>query len=113
MTSTDRAHRIAPAAPRSDVVPYVPKRNLVLFPQVLAPVTIGRPRSVAAVGQAVAAQSPLPLAGRRSGCTRSPSCPWRAGSPPAQPLGHSASAKVRSGRGFLRMLRRYAGLPRS
>ena len=42
-----------------DVVPIVPMRNLVLFPQVLAPITIGRPRSVAAVARAVGSQDPL------------------------------------------------------
>ena len=47
MTPTDLAHRTAPALLPDDVVPLVPMRNLVLFPQVLAPVTIGRPRSVA------------------------------------------------------------------
>jgi ATP-dependent Lon protease len=41
------------------VVPIVPMRNLVLFPQVLAPITIGRPRSVAAVARAVGSKDPL------------------------------------------------------
>jgi ATP-dependent Lon protease len=61
MTPTDLAYRTPPATLPPDVVPLVPMRNLVLFPQVLAPVTIGRPRSVAAVAQAVAAHSPLAL----------------------------------------------------
>jgi ATP-dependent Lon protease len=61
MTPTDLAHRAAPAFLPANVVPLVPMRNLVLFPQVLAPVTIGRPRSVAAVAQAVAARAPLVL----------------------------------------------------
>ena len=42
-----------------DVLPIVPMRNLVLFPQVLAPITIGRPRSVAAVARAIGAKDPL------------------------------------------------------
>ena len=42
-----------------DVVPIVPMRNLVLFPQVLAPITIGRPRSVAAVARAIGSKDPL------------------------------------------------------
>ena len=41
------------------VVPIVPMRNLVLFPQVLAPITIGRPRSVAAVARAISSKDPL------------------------------------------------------
>lgn len=43
----------------ADVLPIVPMRNLVLFPQVLAPITIGRPRSVAAVARAIGAKDPL------------------------------------------------------
>ena len=42
-----------------DVLPIVPMRNLVLFPQVLAPITIGRPRSVAAVARAIGSKDPL------------------------------------------------------
>ena len=42
-----------------DVLPIVPMRNLVLFPQVLAPITIGRPRSVAAVARAIRAKDSL------------------------------------------------------
>ena len=41
------------------VLPIVPMRNLVLFPQVLAPITIGRPRSVAAVARAIGSKDPL------------------------------------------------------
>ncbi|MFM7848391.1 MAG: endopeptidase La [Rubrivivax sp.] len=41
------------------VLPIVPMRNLVLFPQVLTPITIGRPRSVAAVARAVGCKDPL------------------------------------------------------
>ena len=59
MTPTDIAHRATPASLPDDVVPLVPMRNLVLFPQVLAPVTIGRPRSVAAVAHAAATRGPL------------------------------------------------------
>ncbi len=59
MTPTDLAYRVPPASLPDDVVPLVPMRNLVLFPQVLAPVTIGRPRSVAAVAQAAATRGPL------------------------------------------------------
>lgn len=34
-----------------DVVALLPMRNLVLFPHVLAPVALGRPKSVAALQQ--------------------------------------------------------------
>lgn len=37
-----------------DVVPLLPMRNLVLFPHVLTPVTLGRPKSIAALQHAVA-----------------------------------------------------------
>jgi ATP-dependent Lon protease len=59
MSPNDPALRTAPALLPDDIVPLVPMRNLVLFPQVLAPVTIGRPRSVAAVAQAAATRAPL------------------------------------------------------
>ena len=66
MTPTDLAHRTAPALLPDDVVPLVPMRNLVLFPQVLAPVTIGRPRSVAAVAQATATRGLLAVVLQRN-----------------------------------------------
>ena len=37
-----------------DVVAIVPMRNVVLFPHVLMPVTVGRPKSVAALRHWVA-----------------------------------------------------------
>ena len=43
----------------SDVVPVVPMRNLVLFPQVLMPVSVGRERSVAAILQVASSQRPV------------------------------------------------------
>ena len=39
------------------VIALVPMRNVVLFPHVLIPVTMGRPKSVAAVNQALAAKT--------------------------------------------------------
>ncbi|MFZ2652517.1 MAG: endopeptidase La [Burkholderiaceae bacterium] len=39
------------------VIALVPMRNVVLFPHVLIPVTVGRPKSVAAVNQALAAKA--------------------------------------------------------
>ena len=43
----------------SDVVALVPMRNVVLFPHVLMPISVGRARSVAAVQHAVAAGAAL------------------------------------------------------
>ena len=43
----------------ADVVPLVPMRNVVLFPHVLAPVTVGRARSLAALKHAAAHRSPI------------------------------------------------------
>ncbi len=45
----------------ADVVALLPMRNLVLFPHVLAPVALGRPKSVAALQHAVACQVPVGL----------------------------------------------------
>jgi len=45
----------------ADVVALLPMRNLVLFPHVLAPVALGRPKSVAALQQAVACEAPVGL----------------------------------------------------
>jgi ATP-dependent Lon protease len=42
-----------------DVVALVPMRNLVLFPHVLMPITVGRAKSLAAVRHAVPAEAPL------------------------------------------------------
>ncbi|MEW6705662.1 MAG: endopeptidase La [Pseudomonadota bacterium] len=43
----------------ADVVALVPMRNVVLFPHVLLPVTVGRERSIAAVLHAAQAKAPL------------------------------------------------------
>ncbi len=42
-----------------DIVPLVPMRNLVLFPHVLMPITVGRRPSLAALRQAIAAKTPV------------------------------------------------------
>ena len=42
-----------------DVVALVPMRNVVLFPHVLMPITVGRERSLAALRHAMAAEAPL------------------------------------------------------
>ena len=49
---------VADALP-SDVLPLVPVRNLVLFPGTVMPVTMGRPRSIAAAQMAVRAERPI------------------------------------------------------
>ena len=46
-------------------VAVLPMRNLVLFPQVLTPVTLGRPKSVAAFEHAIAHELPVVLALQR------------------------------------------------
>jgi ATP-dependent Lon protease len=43
-----------PELPR-DVVPLVPMRNVVLFPHVMMPITVGREKSIAAVQHAMQA----------------------------------------------------------
>ena len=43
----------------TDVVPLVPMRNVVLFPHVMVPVTVGRARSLAALAHAAAGRTPL------------------------------------------------------
>ena len=58
MTTEDPAARPTFTKLPADVVPLVPMRNLVLFPLLLAPITVGRPRSVAAIAQSLASSSP-------------------------------------------------------
>src|SRR3979409_1920948 len=43
----------------NDAVIIVPVRNTVLFPGVVAPITINRPRSIAAAQQALREQRPI------------------------------------------------------
>jgi len=50
-----------PAAPYPSVVALLPMRNLVLFPHVMSPITVGRSKSVAALQQAMAGGLPLGL----------------------------------------------------
>ena len=53
------------ASPRialpDDVVALVPMRNVVLFPHLLMPITVGRPKSVAAFEQALAGKTALAI----------------------------------------------------
>ncbi len=65
MSITDEAVS-APAADPSISIPddaliIVPVRNIVLFPGVVIPVTVGRPKSIAAAQQAVREQRPVGL----------------------------------------------------
>ncbi|MGG7055304.1 endopeptidase La [Nitrosomonas sp. ANs5] len=43
----------------NDIVPLVPMRNVVLFPHVLMPIAVGRPKSVAALEQVLHRDSPI------------------------------------------------------
>jgi ATP-dependent Lon protease len=45
-----------PPSPPKDAFIVVPVRNMVLFPEIVSPITVGRPRSVAAAQQAVREQ---------------------------------------------------------
>jgi ATP-dependent Lon protease len=54
MNDTDKIPVLPP-----DVVALVPMRNVVLFPHVLVPIAVGRPKSVAALLHALAAEVPL------------------------------------------------------
>jgi len=56
----------APAIP-SDALIIVPVRNTVLFPGVVIPITIGRPKSIAAAQQAVREQRPIGILLQRDG----------------------------------------------
>ena len=62
----DEAIQMAPAGTRgdasslpADVLPLVPVRNVVLFPGTVLPVTMSRPRSIAAAQAAVRAERPI------------------------------------------------------
>jgi ATP-dependent Lon protease len=50
-----------PAGLPDDVVALLPMRNLVLFPNVLTPIALGRPKSIAALQHAVAHKQPVGL----------------------------------------------------
>jgi ATP-dependent Lon protease len=50
----------------ADALIIVPVRNIVLFPGVVLPITIGRPRSVAAAQQAVRDQRPVGILMQRN-----------------------------------------------
>ncbi len=50
-----------PTPPREDVLVVLPVRNLVLFPGIVLPVSVGRSRSLAAAQEAVRTQRPIGL----------------------------------------------------
>ncbi|HVZ67873.1 MAG TPA: endopeptidase La [Rhizomicrobium sp.] len=57
----------------SDALIIVPVRNLVLFPGIVFPVTVGRPRSLAAAQQAVRLQTPVGILLQRESEVAEPS----------------------------------------
>lgn len=57
----------------ADVLPLVPVRNLVLFPGTVLPLTIGRPRSIAAAQAAVRAERPVGVILQREAEVEDPS----------------------------------------
>ncbi|HBK08926.1 MAG TPA: hypothetical protein DDZ81_24230, partial [Acetobacteraceae bacterium] len=68
---TTPAPTITPSPDQSTPIPgdaliIVPVRNTVLFPGVVIPITIGRPKSIAAAQQAVREQRPIGILLQRS-----------------------------------------------
>ncbi len=59
--SAPTAQTASSASLPDNVLPLIPMRNVVLFPHVLAPVAVGRPRSLAALRHAADAGSPVLL----------------------------------------------------
>jgi ATP-dependent Lon protease len=57
----------------ADVLPIVPVRNLVLFPGTVVPVTMGRPRSIAAAQAGVRAERPVGIVLQREANVEDPS----------------------------------------
>ena len=59
MTNTNARRKPAPLPPiPADAIIVVPVKNLVLFPNTVVPITIGRPKSIAAAQQALREQTP-------------------------------------------------------
>ena len=56
----------------ADVLPLVPVRNLVLFPGTVVPVTMGRPRSIAAAQAGVRGERPIGVVLQREAGTEEP-----------------------------------------
>ena len=55
------SHQAPQSSPPSDAFIVIPMRNLVLFPEIVTPVMVGRPRSVAGIQQAVREQRQIIL----------------------------------------------------
>ncbi|HVT25946.1 MAG TPA: endopeptidase La [Rhizomicrobium sp.] len=72
-TDTDAARAAVEKPLPSDALIIVPVRNLVLFPGVVFPVTVGRPRSLAAAQQAVRLQQPVGILMQREPDAAEPS----------------------------------------
>ena len=58
-TNEPATERSGQPAPPADAFIVVPVRNMVLFPEIVTPITVGRPRSVAAAQQAVRDERPV------------------------------------------------------
>jgi ATP-dependent Lon protease len=69
--SAGRAGTAVPPLPQ-DALIIVPVRNVVLFPSVVLPITIGRPRSIAAAQQAVRDQRQVGILMQRAGDVADP-----------------------------------------
>ncbi len=72
-TDTDAARAAVEKPLPPDALIIVPVRNLVLFPGVVFPVTVGRPRSLAAAQQAVRLQQPVGILMQREPDAAEPS----------------------------------------
>jgi len=58
---------------RSAALPLLPTRELVLFPKMVAPIFVGRRKSISAIETAFAAQGPLILCAQREAAVEDPS----------------------------------------
>lgn len=71
----DELNSTEPGEPRTlpaDIVPLVPVRNLVLFPGTVVPVTMARPRSIAAAQAGVRAERPIGIVLQREAGVEDP-----------------------------------------
>ena len=62
----------APAAPEERALPLLPTRELVVFPKMIAPLFVGRPKSIVAIEQAAAADGALILCAQRDSSVERP-----------------------------------------
>jgi ATP-dependent Lon protease len=61
-----------PAAPAGGVLPLLPTRELVVFPKMVAPLFVGREKSIVAIEQAYAAKAPLVLSAQLDSSVEEP-----------------------------------------